>query len=65
MVNPPCKNCQERKMLCHSSCEKYLEYKKKNDALKEKIYEAKRVENLAREAEHNRVQKIMRRRGSR
>ena len=22
-MNSPCKNCQERRMLCHSECEKY------------------------------------------
>ena len=27
-VVAPCKDCQERKIGCHSDCEKYLEYLK-------------------------------------
>lgn len=25
-MTPPCKDCQERQLGCHSTCEKYLEY---------------------------------------
>ena len=35
MLKAPCKDCPERHYLCHSECEKYLEYKKQNDALRE------------------------------
>ena len=36
MLNSPCKDCPDRHYLCHSECEKYLEFKKQNDALREK-----------------------------
>lgn len=26
-MTAPCKNCSERKLLCHSTCPKYLEFK--------------------------------------
>lgn len=27
-MNAPCKDCQDRKHLCHSTCERYAEYAK-------------------------------------
>lgn len=30
MVNFPCKRCIDRAPLCHSSCKKYLDAKRKN-----------------------------------
>ena len=39
-ANSPCKGCDRRHQLCHSSCEDYLAFKEKNDIrLKEKIAE--------------------------
>jgi hypothetical protein len=29
----PCFNCPERKLLCHSFCDKYNAFKKKNEAI--------------------------------
>ena len=28
---PPCKDCTDRKLLCHGSCKKYQEWKKEID----------------------------------
>ena len=38
---PPCKGCEDRKMLCHSSCEKYLEWKKFRDEVNQRMREYK------------------------
>ncbi len=27
MIDPPCLNCEERHLYCHSSCEGYLQWK--------------------------------------
>lgn len=35
----PCKDCDERHTLCHSTCEKYLQYKEKHNAEKAKLAE--------------------------
>lgn len=35
MINPPCLDCPERKLGCHSSCKKYKAYRKKKDKEKE------------------------------
>lgn len=33
MLNPPCKNCPDRRVGCHSVCERYLEFKTKRDRI--------------------------------
>lgn len=32
-----CKNCNDRKLGCHATCEKYKEYKTKTDEMNRKI----------------------------
>ena len=36
-VRSPCKNCQKRKELCHSTCEVYLKFKKDLEDYKAKV----------------------------
>lgn len=31
MIQAPCKDCQERHMNCHSSCQKYIDFRKQRD----------------------------------
>jgi len=42
----PCLNCIDRKQACHSSCEKYLQYRKAKDEENQKIQEDKYKESL-------------------
>lgn len=35
----PCKDCENRHMGCHSSCQLYLDYKKRNDKHREEDYQ--------------------------
>ena len=30
-MNAPCKDCPDRQVLCHASCEKYLAYRAERD----------------------------------
>ncbi len=39
--NAPCRNCTDRCLLCHSTCEKYNDYQKKNNAYKQYITQVK------------------------
>ena len=39
MIKSPCKDCQNRRLLCHSSCLEYLEYFKSNEELKKKRFQ--------------------------
>lgn len=41
MADPGCKDCPDRHVGCHSDCERYLEFRKKLDELREK----KRIES--------------------
>lgn len=33
-LEAPCKDCENRKLNCHSSCKKYLDYQVKNEKRK-------------------------------
>ena len=35
-VNSPCRDCDERSVLCHAECDRYLEYQRKNAEIREK-----------------------------
>ena len=37
----PCKNCEDRKVRCHSKCNKYADYVRNNEILKQKKREEK------------------------
>ena len=41
-----CKNCSDRYIGCHSSCEKYIHQNKEKDMFKEKIRKVKEFESL-------------------
>ena len=45
-ANVPCKDCTERHIRCHSECERYKEFKKRN--AERLAREAKRVEDEGR-----------------
>lgn len=40
-----CKDCKDRHVGCHSTCEKYINAKKEYDELQEKIKKSKYREN--------------------
>lgn len=44
MNKAPCKDCPDRRVGCHSTCEKYLAFRKERDELNEKTYKQKEVE---------------------
>ena len=48
-MRPPCYNCQEREVGCHSRCDKYKEW----TAQLEKSKESKRQEQRLRDLEFN------------
>ena len=38
---PPCKDCKDRKMGCHSKCKSYIEYKQKFNKWQSELKEEK------------------------
>lgn len=46
MVYCSCKDCIERHVGCHSTCEKYLEFLKKNEEEKKLIQEMKLQDSI-------------------
>ena len=37
-MNSPCKDCPDRHIGCHSDCDKYINYRKELEQLKEQQY---------------------------
>ena len=40
-MNAPCKNCADRFVGCHATCEKYKQYTIENERLKQEIFMVK------------------------
>lgn len=38
-MNVPCKDCADRKINCHSTCEKYKEFRAYKDSLNKEAHE--------------------------
>lgn len=41
-----CRFCRKRQVGCHSTCEDYLEFVKKNEEERERIQELKRLDSI-------------------
>lgn len=39
----PCYRCEDRRVGCHASCPKYLQFKKDNEAARKKIFNEKEL----------------------
>lgn len=48
-MGSPCMNCMERKMLCHSACPQYAEFRRKIDDLNRKRQIQREKESFHRE----------------
>lgn len=46
MTKAPCKDCKDRHLGCHDTCEKYLEFKHENETYKNLVREINRERNL-------------------
>lgn len=42
----PCRDCPDRAVLCHSTCEKYIAYRNKQDDYNELVREGRDFENM-------------------
>ena len=47
MISGPCKDCAERQIGCHSTCKKYVDFRKRLDE-KNKLEREKRLEIIER-----------------
>ena len=46
-MNAPCYNCQERKVGCHSGCERYLVYAEERDRERQDRLNARGLKGMA------------------
>lgn len=49
-MKAPCKDCPNRQIGCHSTCEKYLEFRKEVDRLKQERIAKRDVDQYVRES---------------
>ena len=59
----PCKDCTERTVGCHSTCEGYMEYKIKHSKAKDLLDESRRVDRIHQEYVFKQRTKELRARG--
>lgn len=53
-MQAPCKDCPDRHYLCHSTCEKYREFRKHRDfILEQKRKEQQLIDDLWASSRHN------------
>lgn len=57
-MNAPCKDCKDRQLNCHCSCEKYLEFKQQ----KEIENAARKKDSLMRLEAYESIRRITKRR---
>ncbi len=48
-ISSPCKDCPDRHLLCHSTCEKFLKYRKKYLEEKERIFKEDALDKSIRD----------------
>jgi len=56
-VYAPCKDCPDRHIKCHASCERYADYKKRANEEREKDYKQRLVTMQLYEMEQERKRK--------
>jgi hypothetical protein len=45
MISAPCKDCAERHVLCHSTCDAYISYKKQLELLRTEDRRRREIES--------------------
>lgn len=50
LLTPPCKGCLERRQMCHSFCDRYLNYKGNMQAVSDAREEYKTKRNMYAES---------------
>ena len=43
LIQSPCKDCPDRRVLCHSECEKYIKYRSKLDEINAALLEESEI----------------------
>lgn len=47
-IQSPCKDCPDRHLKCHATCERFLEYRKKYQEERKRIFEEDSIEKAIR-----------------
>lgn len=58
MIITPCKDCMERYIGCHSSCDRYIGWRKEFDEQKKEILKVRVAENAANARRNEGIRKM-------
>ena len=58
MIVAPCKDCTDRYLMCHSSCERYKNWKDEVDDIKEKAIKHRATEKMLDERRNKAIQRM-------
>ena len=56
-IQSPCKDCPDRHIKCHASCERFLEYRKKYQAERERIFKEDSLDKTIRKLNYKSAKK--------
>lgn len=61
LIQSPCKDCPDRRVLCHSECEKYLSYRARLDEISAQLLRDSIIEDY----EYKAIRRSIKRRNKR
>lgn len=56
-IQSPCKGCDDRHLKCHATCERFLEYRQKYQAERDRIYKEDSLDKTIRGLNYNSAKK--------
>lgn len=57
-MKAPCKDCPDRQVGCHSTCEKYIEFKKEADEQRQERIARSEINQFVRESNERRYKRF-------
>ena len=56
---PPCKDCTDREIGCHSNCEKYIEWKNEHNRKREVLRKDEDIKDFIEDLKYRRYEKYL------
>lgn len=52
-IQSPCKDCKDRHLKCHATCEKFLEYREKYQAERERLFKENALDKAIKQMNYD------------
>lgn len=56
-IQSPCKDCKKRHLKCHSTCEAYLDFRKRFQAERERLYLEDKTDKIIKQLNYDSTKK--------